>query len=250
MAIAYDAVSSLGSSSTSGSSFNWNHTPSGTPKGVVVFTFTNANADDATDVTYGGVTMTAVSGGRAVDTAGEPGDCKVWFLGSGVPTGMQNIVVTRNTSGNGMTGIALTVTSSQDSDIHTAGIVLAQEDQVLSEKSPTDGNSGTGNSLYVAGTFSGCNSFQTTLFTSLPSPSVLYPGGNSTWRAGFDFGTTVCGVVTRTNVGTGAQAVGFVTGLTPTEDVAAVHFAIKDVAGAPATAIKDIIGYGIIPFAR
>jgi len=234
MSIAYDAVSSLGSSSTSGSSFNWNHTPVGTPKGVVVFTFTNANADDATAVTYGGVSMTAVTGGRAVDTAGEPGDCKVWFLGSGVLTGTQSIVVTRNASGNGMTGIALTVTSSQDSDIHTAGIVLAEGDQVLSEKSPTDGSSGTGNSLYVAGVFSGCDSFQTTIFTSFPSPSVLYPGANSTWRAGFDFGTTVCGVVTRTNVGTGAQAVGFITALTPTEDTAAVHFAIKDVVASAA----------------
>lgn len=231
MSIAYDAVSSLGSSSTSGSSFNWNHTPSGTPKGVVVFTFTNANADDATAVTYGGVSLTTETAWRAKDTGTEPGDCKVWFLGSSVPLGTQNIVVTRNTSGNAMTGIAVTVTSSQNSEIHTAGIVLAEGVQTLSEKSPTDGSSGTGDSLYLAGTFSGCDSYQTTLFTSFPSPSVLYPGGNSTWLAGFDFGTTVCSVVRRTNVGTGAQAVGFVTGLTPTEEAAAVHFAVKDVAG-------------------
>lgn len=250
MAIAYDAVSSLGSSSTSGSSFNWNHAPSGTPKGVVVFTFTNANADDATAVTYGGVSMTTEAGWRAADTAGEPGDCKVWFLGSGVPTGTQNIVVTRNTSGNAMTGIAVTVTSSQDSAIHSAGVVLAQGDQTLSEKSPSDGSSGTGNSLYLAGTFNGSDSFQTTIFTSFPASNVLYPGANSTWLAGFDFGTTVCGVVRRTSVGTGAQAVGFITALTPTEDTAAVHFAVKDVVVAAATTLKDVIGCGIIPFAR
>lgn len=230
MSIAYDAVSSLGSSSTSGGSFNWNHTPSGTPKGVVVFTFTNANADDATAVTYGGVSMTTEAGWRAADTAGEPGDCKVWFLGSGVPTGTQNIVVTRNTSGNAMTGIAVTVTSSQDSAIHSAGVVLAQGDQALAEKQPTDGNSGTGNSLYVAGAFSGCNDFQT-FFTSAFVPDVLYPGGSSTYRAGFDFGTTVCMVVTRTSVGTGALDVGF---FASSDDAAAVHFAIKDVVASTA----------------
>jgi hypothetical protein len=225
MSIGFDAVSSLNAKNVSAGSFNWNHTPGGTPKGVVVFTFVNANADDATAVTYGGVSLTAVTGGRAVDTAGEPGDCKVWFLGSGVPTGTQNIVVTRNNNANEMTGIAITVTSSQDSDIHTAGIVLAEGDQGLTEKSPTDGNSGTGDSLYVAGTFCGCDSFQTTAPSS-PTPGFLYPGNNSTWRSGFDFLNTVCGVVTRTTTGTGAKAVGFISS---NDDTAAVHFAIKDV---------------------
>lgn len=54
-------------------------------RGVLVFTFVNANADDATSVTHGGVNLTAVSGGRAVDTATEPGDCKAWVLGAGIP---------------------------------------------------------------------------------------------------------------------------------------------------------------------
>lgn len=89
MAIAFDKTSESHTGttlSTSEASFSWVH-PSimATPAGVLVYTFTNADADDATAVSYGGASLAAVSGGRAVDTTGEPGDCKAWFLGSGVP---------------------------------------------------------------------------------------------------------------------------------------------------------------------
>lgn len=68
--------------STSEASFSWVHPATSTVKGVLVYTFTNANSNDATAVSYGSQSMVAVTGGRAVDTTGEPGDCKAWFLSS------------------------------------------------------------------------------------------------------------------------------------------------------------------------
>jgi hypothetical protein len=252
MAISYDAGSESHTSttgSTSEASFSWTHTPVGTPKGVLVFTFVNANADDATSVTYGGTNLTAVSGGRAVDTAGEPGDCKAWFLGSSVPTGAQTITVNRTNNSNVMYAVGITITSSQNSDVHTAGIVLLQEDGSIAAQSVTDGSSGTGNSVRFAAINCGADDFGTTLPSS-PAFNTLYPdSSNSTWIHGIDFGTRVCGVVRETTAGTGARNVGF---FGPTDDRAAVHLAIKDVAGGGGgTTIKDLIGaLGIIPFKR
>lgn len=252
MAIAFDASSESHTGTTgsaSEASFSWTHTPVGTPKGILVFTFVNANADDATAVTYGGVSLTAVTGGRAVDTAGEPGDCKAWFLGSSVPTGSQTVSVTRNNNANVMYAVAISVTSSQNSAVHEAGIVLVQEDGSISAQSVTDGSSGTGNSVRFAAINSGADDFATTLPSS-PSPITLYPdSSSSTWLQGIDFGTRVCGVVRETNAGTGARNVGF---FGPNDDRAAVHLAIKDVVGgAITTVVKDLIGgFGIIPFQR
>lgn len=257
MAIAFDAASESHTGTTgsaSQASFSWTHTPVGTPKGVLVFTFVNANADDATAVTYGGVSLTAVSGGRAVDTAGEPGDCKAWLLCSSVPTGAQTVTVTRNNNSNVMYAVAITVTSSQNVDVHTAGIVLVQEDGSVSAQSVTDGSSGTGNSLRFAAINCGVGDFS----SSIPSTlfiDVLYPdGASSTWLHGIDFGDRVIGVVRETTAGTGARNVGFTAALSPNEDRAAVHLALKDVSscgGGAAKVIKDLInGFGIIPFTR
>ncbi|MFN9301704.1 MAG: hypothetical protein ACK6DA_02925 [Candidatus Kapaibacterium sp.] len=251
MAIAYDAGSESHTGttgSTNQSSFTWTHTPVGTPKGVLVFTFVNANADDATSVSYGSSSLTTVGGWRAVDTGGEPGDCKAWFLGSSVPTGAQTVTVNRNNNANEMYAVAITVTSSQNSDVHTAGIVLLQNDGAIASQSVTDGSSGTGNSVRFAAINCGADDFGTTLPSS-PAFNTLYPdSANSTWIHGIDFGTRVCGVVRETTAGTGARSVGF---FGPTDDRAAVHLAIKDVVGGAVTTIKDLIGsLGIIPFRR
>lgn len=258
MSIAIDATSESHTGTTgsaSEASFSWSHSggTSPAPKGVLVFTFVNANADDAISITYGGVNVPVVkdSGNndvRAVDTTGEPGDCKAWFLGSGVPTGSQTVTVTRNNNSNVMYAVAITVTSSQDSDVYTGsgGIVLVQGDTALIEQAVTDGSSGTGNSMRFAAVNSGCDQFSTTPIK--PDGVTLAPYDvDSTWVHGIDFVTRVCGVVRETTAGTGSRSVGF---LSPTEDTAAVHLVVRDIAATSAKVIKDIIGRGIIPFAR
>ena len=259
MSIAIDATSESHTGTTgsaSEASFSWSHSggTSPAPKGVLVFTFVNANADDATAVSYGGVNVpvakdSSLNNIRAVDTAVEPGDCKAWFLGSGVPTGTQTVVVTRNNNANVMYAVAITVTSSQDSDVYTGsgGIVLVQEDAALTEKAVTDGSSGTGNSMRFAAVNSGCNQFSTTPIK--PDAVTLAPfDSKSTWVHGINFTSSrVCGVVRETTAGTGSRSVGF---LSPTEDTAAVHLVVRDIVATSAKVIKDIIGRGIIPFAR
>src|SRR3989304_6406980 len=89
-AVAHDAASESHAGttgSTNQASFPWPHTPAGTPRGVLVNVFTRSATQTVTGVTYGGVAMTAVAGGVAVDTGGEPGRGDAFFLGAAVPPG-------------------------------------------------------------------------------------------------------------------------------------------------------------------
>lgn len=226
MAVAHDAVSESHAGTTgsaSEASFSWTHTPVGTPRGVLVYTFVNANADDATGVTYGGTALTAVPGGRAVDAAaGETGDCKAWFLGSSIPTGAQTVQVTRNNNANVMYAVCVTVTA--DADTATAGVLLEQEDQTLTEENVDDGSPGTNSLRYMA-----LNSGTSTLPVAAGNPGF---GANTTdlgADAGIDFGSRIAVVVRETTAGQGSRPVGIE--FTAADDVAAVYLAIKESAG-------------------
>ena len=215
MAVAHDASSESHSSGQSASeaSFSWTHTPAGTPSGVLVFTYVKANANDALSVTYGGVSLTAVSSGRAVDTAGEPGDCKAWFLGSGIPTGAQSVVVNRNNNANLMLAHCVTVTANSDTGTGTP--VLVQGDGTVAEQSVDDDSPGT-NSVRYAGFYWG-------------GIGALNAGANSTALQHSDFGLGGAGanLARETTAGQGARSVGFSNG--STEDRAGVHLAVKEV---------------------
>lgn len=272
MAIAFDAVSESHSDTFGSSfeaSFSWTHTPVGTPKGILIFTFVNANADDATSVTYGGVTVNAVSGGRTSTSnsgggGGQPGDCKAWFLGSGIPTGSQTVVVNRTNNGNPIYAVAISVTSGADSAVHEAGIVLINSDgSSLSEQSITDGSPGI-NSLRFAAVNAGFPYWNKDPDAGFLSDNVL-PGNNSIWINNttlftgenaigiMDYGTRGCGVVRESAAGQGSRSVGFSASSTafppPSYGRAVVYLAVKEVTATTAT-IKDMIGCGIIPFPR
>src|SRR3990167_2252790 len=159
MAVAFDAGSESHTGtagSVSEESFSWSHDPVGTPRGVLVFTFVvGAVGDLATAATYDGASLTAVSGGRAVDALNEEGDCKAWFLGASVPaTDPATIVVTRTNNTSAMYAVAMTFTGLVDLEVNTAGIVLVEADGTLAEQSVDDGSPGT-NSLRAAGAYFG-----------------------------------------------------------------------------------------------
>jgi hypothetical protein len=233
MAIGFDA-SSESHTGTSGSasqaSFTWTHTPVGSPTGILVFTFTNANADNATAVSWGGLSLTAVSGGRAVDTAGEPGDCKAWFFGGTTSQlsarSNDTVTVTRTNNANVMYAVAVTVTSASGflPEVHTAGIVLLSTDGTLAEQSVTDGSPGS-DSMRFAGINSGLAAIVSNPTT--PGTNNLSHGASSTWLQSIDFGARVIGVVRETTAGQGSRSVGF--RATTSDDRAAVHLAIKEV---------------------
>lgn len=231
MAVAFDAASEshTGSSgSASETSFSWTHTPAGAPAGVLVFTFVNANANNATAVTYGGVSMTAVTGGRAVDTGGEPGDCKAWFLGAGIGTGAKTVQVTRTNNANVMYAVCYTVTAASDTQV--AGATLLQENQALTEQNVDDGTWDT-NSVRFAATQWGASDI----------PAV---GANSTQGPSIDYGTRTVSTVYETTPGRGSRPVGWDTGAT-SDDVAFVGVAIKEAARSRQnTAVAPLVGAG------
>ncbi len=235
MAVAHDASSESHSTGTSVSeaSFTWTHTPAGTPRGVLVFTYTKAGGDDALSVTYGGVSLTAVSGGRATDTAGEPADCKAWFLGSGIPTGAQSVVVNRNNNTNPMLAHCVTVTAATDTGTGTP--VLVQEDGTVAEQSVNDGSPGT-NSVRYAGFYWGTS-------------TALTAGANSTALQASGFSGSGANLARETTAGQGARSVGF--SEATSDDRAGVHLAVKEAAGTTHNAAAAITATATVaPAAR
>ena len=215
MAVAYDSSAAVASFTTT-SPLTVSLTPSGTPKGILVFVFCDTDStDNVTSATYGGTTLTAVSGGFAQDTAGELGFCKAYFLGSGIPTGTQSLSVSFTGSQN-MWAAVIAVTASGNTEVYTAGIVLLQGDGTLAEQSVTDGSPGS-NSVRFAG-----------LFTGLASPPSA--GSNSTVIQSFDDGTLGASVVRETTAGQGSRSIGWSSGTS--DDRAAVHLAVRESASA------------------
>lgn len=247
MPVSFDAASEShgdGLGSTNQASFSWTHTTSITPRGVLVFTFVNADADNATSVTYGGLTVNAVAGGRANSSnASFPGDCKAWFLGSGLPSGNQTVVVNRTNNANTMYAVAVSLNA--DTNTSTAGTVLITADgTTISQQNVNDGSPGT-NSLRIAAVNIGISDFNqgAKLINNnvLAGPQSIWINGtaNFTGSAGViginDFGARGCGVVRETAAGQGSRPVGF-SGtylIVPAANtgIAAVHLAVTETGG-------------------
>ena len=211
-AVANDAASESHTGTAgnaSSASFTWTHTPVGTPRGALVFVYTISATKTVTSVTYGGVAMTEVPGGAAVDTAGEPGRVDTFFLGASIPTGAQSVVVNRTNNTVVMYATVATQTAAANTEV--TGIILLQADQVLAEQSVTDGSPGS-NSVRYAGAYSG-----------LPAPPTV--GANSTLLHNIDLGAFGASTVRETTAGQGARLVGFAAA---TDDVAAVHLAVRE----------------------
>lgn len=108
MTVSYDAVASLSTEERCGDeSLSWTHTPSGTPKAIVVFVTTGGttlvSGDNAvTAVTYGGVAMTKVQ--EVHKGTGESGNTWLYELLSSIPTGAQSVVVTTDACPAGTSG--------------------------------------------------------------------------------------------------------------------------------------------------
>jgi hypothetical protein len=118
VAIAFDAQSSLDFAGSS----SFNHTPVGTPKGVVVIIGQDTSADNVTAVTYGGVAMTRVR--YAADTSGEAIANWMYFLGAAIPTGVQSVSITV-TGTDGHTAWCGTITAAADTEVNQSNVVQA-----------------------------------------------------------------------------------------------------------------------------
>lgn len=211
MAVVHDAVSESHTGttgSTSQASFSWSHNPGVAPKGVLVFTFTNANADDALGVTYDGQPLARVA--RAQDAAGEPIDCVAWFRGGGInTTDPATIEVTRNNNSNVMYAVGITVNASTDTAI-AGQSVNTTGDGTLAEVAV---DSGSLTALRYVGANSRLN-------------AVPAAGANTTSLISIDFGTNVIAVGRETTAGSGSRSVGFSDA--GSDDRAVVHLAVVE----------------------
>lgn len=114
MAVDYDAISVR--TSTSVSNPSWTHTPVGTPRGIIVYVMTNTATDEIGSVTYGGVAMAELASSHYGGPNPTTWFVHAFFLGSGIPTGAQTVVVTK-ASGNNIVGYAVSVTAASDTVI-------------------------------------------------------------------------------------------------------------------------------------
>ena len=198
--------------SVSQASFSWTHTTTTNPRGILVLVFQGvASADAATSVTYDGTTIPSLTGGRAVDTATEPGSVEAFFLGSGCPTtDNPTVVVNRTNNTTSMWAVCVTVDAATDTE--TAGIILLQENGAFAVQSVDDGSLGP-NSVRYAGAYYGGAS---------PAPA----GTGSTLLHSNDAGAYGWSAVRETTAGSGARNVGFTQATS--DDRAGVHLAIRE----------------------
>jgi len=230
MAVAHDAASeSLVSASTA--SFTWTHTPTGTPRGAIVYVLTIAASPLDTAVTYGGTAMTLIGSGADTDT--EAAVVRCYYLDN-VATGAQSIVVTRTNSAVQMMGMAATVTAASATQAYTAGMVTqggsaqntgidtsATGTAASGQVSVTDGSPGTNSVRYGAH------------YTGAATPVAA--GANSTLLNNHDFTAFGWTMVRETTAGQGARSVGVTTGTT--DDQAGVYVAIRETPAGPAKSV-------------
>ena len=214
--VAHDATSEShtgNNGSINQASFTWTHTPAGTPRGVLVFVYTISATKTVTSVMYGGIAMTEITSGTAIDTTAEPGRVDTFFLGSSIPTGARSIVINRVNNGVEMYATASTQTAGADTEVYTTGIVLLQQNGAYAEQSVTDGSTGVNSVRYAAGYYGGNN--------------VLPVGASSTALNSIDLGSHTANMARETTAGQGARNVGFTNGTS--DDRAGVHLAVREV---------------------
>jgi hypothetical protein len=208
----YDGVSESHTGTTGSTSqdkFQFTYTPVADIKGLLVYVFTFSATKYVQDVSANNTALTLVSGGSAVDSAGEPGRVDTYFLGSGIPSGTLTITVDRTSNATPMYAVAIGIAAADDTQVNA--VALVQADGTYAEQSL---NSGTATSLRFAGGFSGGN-------------NVLVAGANSTSlgvSGQIDFGSYTFTTVRETTGGNGTRSVGFT--YASTDDRAAVHVAI------------------------
>ena len=121
------------------------------PKGVLVFAMSYGAADLSTAVTYGGTSLSRVTGGMAADTATEQGRVAAWFLGSSVPSGAQNVVVTRSNNANPSYSVAFLLGGA--ADLTNAVTPVLQQENAAGAAQTID--PGTTTSIVLAGLYTG-----------------------------------------------------------------------------------------------
>ena len=175
MAVAFDA---FGSPAEGTGNLSWTHTPVGVPKGILVFIVQNVGTtDEVTGVTYGGVPMTRVT--TNTHSTGEASVVYAYFLGAGIPSGAQTVVVSVNGTGSAKRAGSYSITALGDTKVQNSNVAINSD----SLANPSSSIALTGNTCFVAEAFqSGQNNL-----------SGITPSANWTGDLENDFGTQTAG---------------------------------------------------------
>lgn len=235
--VAFDAISTLDRTDTSDPA-TWTHTPVGTPRGVIcgMTHGVTAISHSASPVTYGGVNMTFLR--RQTDTAGENGVAELWWLGSGIPTGAQTVSFNLDSATtDDIFFSCVTVTAAADTTVDASG--SCSNAQNMNEANAT--------CTFTPSTGSLARVALLVAYEGLSGPGTC--AGETTTLVGSkdmgNFSSLHCRTGTLTDTAYTCTETG------AADDKAISCGALEEVAGGGGGAVvKDLIGVGIIPFAR
>jgi hypothetical protein len=213
MAIAFDQWSHNGGVPFT-DDIAWDHTPIGTPRGVLVFTVQhNSAADQIVGASYGGVAMTEVALSPVSKATGETAVVYGHFLGSSIPTGTQSVSIDCTAAGASKEAICITLTAAQNTSVVDTSSI-AQD---------------TGANPAVTLSLGGIVCFCALAFHSgQAAVSGTTPLANWTSRFESDFGAGVCGIYTYNTIASTDVSAGYTA---TTEDCTLLAVAIREDAG-------------------
>lgn len=185
------------------------YAPGTTIAGIFVIVLTPTHSDDRiSGVTFGGDALTRVVSG--IDTADEPGGAYLYFVGTSIPAGTQDVVISVAGAVNTqLRGVIGSVTAAADTEIADSDSLSANQ---TNPQLTLD--TGANNAAVVAGVYSGLS--DVTSLTALSSQTQIQSD---------DFGAHVTVSTRRTNIESGTITIGWTAA---TDDVAMVAAAIKE----------------------
>jgi hypothetical protein len=229
-AVAYDAFTVCSNSTTD--PVVCSHTPTGTPRAILVYVFQNADAtDQVVSCTYGGDAMTEVTGSPNAKAAAEAFIIHAFFLGTSIPTGAQDVSCdVSNTTAKRVSVISLTAAADTE---------LVDQDATINSDSVTDPSvtlSLSGRTSFAAlGAGSGHNEVGVD-----PNADPPRPASGWTSRTEVDNGTTALLVYTYDTISTVDVAA---TWVQTTEDAIAIAVAISETAAATKKCPGLLLGF-------
>jgi len=192
VAIAFDAFASVAAGT---GTLSWTHTPSGTPRGVMVFIVYAAGTNQVDSCDYGGEPMYRKPA-AVFKTATEALSCVAYFRGASLPTGAQTVTVTVSGADSKIAG-SITVTAA--ADVESADTGRISSDLIIDPS--------------VILNLKGRSSFCCIGFGSgIGAVANITPFTNWTSRLEHDFGNQTAGIYTYNTIGTADVNAGWTQG--------------------------------------
>lgn len=176
-AILFDATSFV---ATGTGNMSWTHTPASAPRGAIVLCMqSGAATDQISTVTYGGVAMSEVAGSPHTKGTGETTVVYGFFLGSGIPTNAQTIVVTVTGAATKKCS-ATTVTAATDTSVDATDTDI-NSDSLANPSGSIATSTGVTTYIYAA-LSSGHDADESVLPTGGYTSTLSSGGGSMTWE--------------------------------------------------------------------